>query len=180
MALLATPRRRRLAGKTKQATQQLIAFQLRQEWCALPIDSVEKVVLMGTVYGDPNRTGVSVTAYEGRELVVVDVGYRIFNDAPSPKMGKGVAEKEGAASELSRLTQSVRFLLIVRDDLGNRVGLPIDSTPVVRRVPDTSVAPLSGAYKSEGSLQCVSSLAVEQDDSPPIFLLDTERLCNTQ
>ncbi|MGK7913321.1 MAG: chemotaxis protein CheW [Synechococcus sp.] len=167
MPLLTTPRRRRLASTYKQATRQLISFQLRQEWCALPIDSVEKVVLMGTVYGDPNQTGVSVTPYEGRELVVVDVGYRIFGDAQ--------------AVPSNRLeSQTVRFLLIVRDNSGNRVGLPIDSAPAVQRVPVDSVAPLSTAYQSEGSLQCVSSLAVQSEDSAPIFLLDTEKICNTQ
>ncbi len=168
MALLTTPRRKRLARTTKQATRQLISFQLRQEWCALPLDFVEKVVLMGTVYGDPNRTGVSVTAYEGRELVVIDVGYRIFGDDRTENNSSSVA------------SQTVRFLLIVRDSTGNRVGLPIDSAPAVQRVPVDSVAPLSPAYQSEGSLQCVSSLAVQSEDSPPIFVLDTKKICNTQ
>lgn len=168
MALLTTPRSRRLAGTHKQATRQLISFQLRQEWCALPIDSVEKVVLMGTVYGDPNRTGVSVTAYEGRELVVVDVSYRIFGDSHT------------AHDSNSGESQTVRFLLIVRDSAGNRVGLPIDSAPAVQRVPVDSVAPLSAAYQSEGSLRCVSSLAVQSEGSAPIFLLDTVKICNTQ
>lgn len=176
MPLLTTPRRRRLASTSKQATRQLIAFQLRHEWCALPIDSVEKVVLMGTVYGDPNRTGVSVTTYDGRELVVVDVGYRIFGD--SSKLSDSMTG-EGEQRNQSAASQTVRFLLIVRDDAGTRVGLPIDSAPAVRRVPEDSVAPLSTAYQSEGSLQCVSSLAVQTEDSPPIFLLDTQKLCNT-
>ena len=177
MALLTTPRRRRLANTSKQATRQLIAFQLRQEWCALPIDSVEKVILMGTVYGDPNRTGVSVTAYEGRELVVVDVGYRIFGDSQTVH---GSAANDIEHSDRNAAPQTVRFMLIVRDEAGTRVGLPIDSAPAVRRVPDDSIAPLSAAYQSEGSLQCVSSLAVQLEDSPPIFLLATEKLCNTQ
>lgn len=171
MALLTTSRHRRLASTSKQATRQLITFQLRQEWCALPINAVEKVVMMGKVYGDPQQTGVSVTSHEGRELLVVDVGHRIFGESYSDMSSAPVFATDKNVT---------RFLLVVRDDSGQSIGLPIDSAPAVRRVPVDSVSSLPSTYQAEGSLRCVSSLAVDTGDAPPIFVLDTSRLCQVE
>jgi purine-binding chemotaxis protein CheW len=116
MAIHSPLRYRRLNAHQTEATQQLLAFRLRQEWFALPIDDVQKVVQMGKVYGDPQGTGISLTKYQDRELLVIDVSQRIFAEAPS------------ANTNLNEVTQ-VRFLAIVQGDTGELVGLPIDSPP---------------------------------------------------
>ena len=170
MALLASSRRRRL-GASKEATEQFIAFQLRQEWCALPIAAVEKVTVMGKVFGDPSGMGVGVTTYEDRELIVVDVGQRIFGDRD--------ADGAHSAAQSAIASGTPRFLLVVRD--GDRsVGLPVDSAPAVRRMPASAVAPLPEVYSGAGSLQCVSALAIRTEEESPYFVLDPQKLCNPQ
>ncbi len=82
MAIFSPLRTRRLAARKAEVTQQLIVFRLQQEWFALPINAVQKVLPMPNVYGDPQATGVSLTIYQDKELLVVDVGRRIFREPP--------------------------------------------------------------------------------------------------
>ncbi len=49
MAIFSPLRSRRSSTRQTEITQQLIAFRLRQEWFALPIETVLKVVPMGSV-----------------------------------------------------------------------------------------------------------------------------------
>ena len=155
-----------------EATQQLIAFRLRQEWFALPINAVQKVVPMGNVYG-VGSTGVSLTLYQDKELLVVDVGDRIFSEAPNQGLS--------VSASISKATQHqkdfiVQYLLIVKNSQGELVGLSIDSPPKLLRVPESAFAPLSSAYISEANIQCVSSLMIQTLDEPPLFLLNPDQV----
>ncbi len=69
---------RRLTSQKQEKRQQLITFLLSQEQFALPIHLIQKVIPLGKVYGDPQGTGLSLTNYQGQELVVIDVAHRIF------------------------------------------------------------------------------------------------------
>ncbi|MBW4620664.1 MAG: chemotaxis protein CheW [Cyanosarcina radialis HA8281-LM2] len=166
MAIHSPLRYRRLNADRTEATHQLIAFRLRQEWFALPIDDVQKVVQMGKIYGDPQGTGVSLTEYQDRELLVIDVSQRIFAEAPS------------ANTNLGEATQ-VRFLAIVQGDTGDLVGLPIDSPPAIHRVPESAFSPLPSSYVAQGNIQCISSTMVRLDNRQPLFLLDRNSLLQT-
>ena len=169
MAIYSPLRSRRFAARQTEATQQLIAFRLRQEWFTLPVHAVQKVVQMGKVYGDPQGTGISLTNYQDKELLVVDVGHRIFAEAPNPDLASEEVKKT------NDFTQQ-RFLLIVQSEAGDLVGLPIDSPPAIRRVPESAFTPLPEAYMAQGNIQCISSKMVQLTNQPPLFLLDPNRL----
>ncbi|MBR8826644.1 MAG: chemotaxis protein CheW [Gomphosphaeria aponina SAG 52.96 = DSM 107014] len=162
MAIFSPLRSRRLASRQTEATKQLIAFRLRQEWFALPIEVVEKVVPLGNVYGDPKQKGVGLTLYQGKEILVVDVGKRIFKESSSQ----------------IKLAQEIetRFLVLVRINDAELVGLPIDSSPSIRRVPESSLTDLPAGYVKTGNIQCVSSVIIEVDNEEPLFLLNHQQL----
>ena len=169
MAISYSRKSRRFKSHSATITQQLITFKLRQEWFALPIKSVQKVFPMGKVYGDPKGTGVSLTIYQDKELLVVDVGHRIFGETPSPN------PPETGENAIQR------FLLIVQSSQGELIGLPIDSLPALRRVPESAFTPLPEAYISEANIRCVSSLMLQtQEDETPCFLLTPELLIQPQ
>jgi purine-binding chemotaxis protein CheW len=187
MAIFSPLRSRRSSTRQTEVTQQLIAFRLRQEWFALPIETVLKVVPMGSVYGDPRGTGVSLTIYQGCELLVVDIGYRIFGEAPSPDLATGNALTPskvttaliGSEPQRAVVTQE-RYLLIVQTSDTEIFGLPIDSPPMMRRVPESSFTPLPTTYVAQGNIQCVSSLMIPATDQPPLFLLEPSQLVQRQ
>ncbi len=161
MAILSSVRSRR--GRKAEATQQLIAFRLRHEWFALPIEFVYRVVTMGKVFGDPGHTGVALTHFENQELLVIDVGQRIFSD------NTGAGESDIDLSEH-------RCLLVLKNAEGGLVGLPLDSQPEVRRIPRSQFVPLPATYTALSKIRCISSLMVQVADGPPLFLLDPDQV----
>jgi purine-binding chemotaxis protein CheW len=178
MAIFSPLRSRRFAARQAEVTQQLIAFRLRHEWFALSIHAVQKVVSMGNVYGDPRRTGVSLSLYQGQELLVVDVAQRIFGMVSVQDLEAKSLDARDPQNQTDSPQQ--RYLMIVQSTGGDIVGLPIDSLPVLRRVPESSVTSLPTAYLSEGNIQCVSSMMVQVGDQPPLFLLNPDQLIQPQ
>lgn len=161
MAILSRLRSRRFAAE-QQSTQQLVIFRLCQEWFALPLNVIEKVIAQGRIYGDPERTGVSLTLYEDREIVVVDVGHRIFNRAKD-------------LSNHHNSTTAQRYLIIVSTN-SQFIGLPVDSPPTIRRVTQSAFISLPQAYIAQGNIRCVSSTAIQLAHEPLIFLIDHQQL----
>ena len=175
-----------------EATQQVIVFRLRNEGFALPIRAVQKVIPMDKVYGAPGGGGVSVTLYQDQELMVIDVGRRIFRGKPSdeslksnllppsPLMGEGEPPSLHHA-DIGQPTSadspsSSGYLLLVQSSRGQMVGLPIAEPPSLQRVPASAFAPLSASYLTEGNLRCVSALIKQINDRPPLFLLNPDQL----
>jgi chemotaxis signal transduction protein len=176
MAIYSPLRSRRLAAQQVEATQRLITFKLGEETFALRLDGVHKVTKLDRLYGDPRGTGVSLTTYQGRELVVIDVGQRIFGKAPqvlppSPKKGIGVVDP-------TRSSDLVRYLLILQsaptDAAAEQrlVGLPIDSPPTIQSIQVSAFGPLPEIYRQSSNIHCVSSVSIDLPERPSIFLLD--------
>jgi chemotaxis signal transduction protein len=165
MAIYSPVRSQRTNARKTEKTKQFITFRLRQEWFALPIATVQRVMPMGKVYGDPQGTGISLTSYQGQEILVVDVGKRIFGEVAIQK--PAVVKSE---------TNETRFLLIVQSDLDRVVGLPIDSTPALRRISESAFTPIPDKYISQGNVRCISSTTIQLNDHPPMFLLEAEQL----
>ncbi len=164
-------RTRRHRKRVKETTVQLITFQLRQDWFALPITAVERVIPLEAVYGEAHQSGIGLTVYQGQELVVVDVGQRLFGEA---------GQAEGTLLHLDASQQDVldqvQLLLILKAPTGKPIGIPIDSRPVLKRVVAEAIAPIPHEYQTSGKIQCVSSLSVQAAGEPLLFLLDTEQL----
>ncbi|EAZ92466.1 chemotaxis protein CheW [Crocosphaera chwakensis] len=152
---------RRSPGKTTQNTQQIITFLLGEEWFALAIDAIQKVLQLGKVYGDPQRKGVSLTHYQGQELLVIDVARRIFGT-------------ETLSSHQN--TDQTRFLLIIHNNNNEIVGLPIDSSPSILRVSESAFIPLPDTYLTQGNIHCISSTIIQVNEQQSFFLLDVNQL----
>jgi chemotaxis signal transduction protein len=173
MTINSLVRSRHTAGRNTEKTKQFISFRLRQEWFVLPIDSVQRVIQMGKVYGDPQGTGVSLTNFQGQEIIVVDVAHLIFGETSSL-----VQEQKQSLSTNEK--NQPRILLIIQSDKGEIVGLPVDSTPIMRRVPDSAFTPIPETYIAQGNVRCISSTMIQLSDQPPLFLLDPNQLVEPQ
>ncbi len=186
MAIYSPLRSRRLAAQKIEATKRLITFKLGTEDFALPLDQVQKVTTLDRIYGDPDRTGVSLTTYQGRELVVIDVGYRIFGkeqQAILPSQQKRTSKLDPQSS-----SDLVRYLLILKSAPGETaeaattlVGLPIDSPPSIQSIQLSAFQPLPDIYRKHTNIHCVSAMSVAtiadtaspgMVDRPSMFLLD--------
>lgn len=167
MTIFSTLRSRRFANKRQEITQQMITFRLRREWFALPILTIHKVVLLGELYGDPHNKGISITKYEGREILVIDVSQIIFNNAPELEI---VSEKTEADLDQRR------YLIILHSQEQDLIGLPIDSQPLMRYVTQSSFKALPENYVVQGNIQCISSQIIDLPEHPPIFLIETSQL----
>jgi chemotaxis signal transduction protein len=181
MAIYSPLRSRRLAAQQAEALQRIITFQLRQETFALPLDRVQKVTTLDRLYGDANGTGISLTTYQGRELVVIDVGQRIFGNAPTVLPASNRSKRTSITDPLSTLENLedseddvtlVRYLLILQCDDGSLVGLPIDSPPSIQSISLSAFQPLPTIYRQQSNIHCVSSFSIDRPDRPSIFLLD--------
>jgi len=140
-----------------EPTVQYLSFRLRQEWFALPLALIQKVVVLTEISADSTARGIGLVRVEGRELVVVDVGRLLFRFT-------------AAATEESM----ERYLLILAG--GEDLGLPIDSRPMLRRLPATAFAALPSTYSTFAEIRYISSRAVLAEGEPPLFLLDAPRL----
>jgi chemotaxis signal transduction protein len=173
MAIFSTLRSRRMANKQAQAVEQMIGFRLHQEWFALPILAIHKVIPLNKVYGDPQNIGISITTYEGQKLLVVDVAKQIFNDQTP------IVQKKEITNSLEQNFLEIeqqRYLLILETEANDVIGLPIDSQPTMYRVETSAFKPLPDVYLEQGNIQCVSSEIIELPDSPPLFILNPQKL----
>jgi purine-binding chemotaxis protein CheW len=178
MAVFSPLTSRRSSRRLAQATQQIIVFRLRNEGFALPIMAVQKVIPLSQIYGAPGGGGVGLTLYQDRELIVIDSGQKIFRGEPSRDSSKSELPSQAEAA-LDETTQD-RYLLIVQNSSGQVVGLPIEKPPSLQRVPTSAFAPLSASYIAEGNLRCVSALIKLSSEEPPLFLLNPEKLVQSQ
>jgi chemotaxis signal transduction protein len=187
---------RRLAKRRVEPTQQLILFRLQQEWFALPILMVQKVVPLGQVYG-ASVGNMSLMHYQNLEIPIIDIEHWIFRKPSTPSLfasstldtsamlsltaAQSLDLKE-SAPEASALEASVPVpptqphLLITSNSQGDLCGIPINSQPMLQRVPESAFKRLPAVYKSGGSINCVSALIVLAKSDRPAFLLDLHRL----
>ena len=180
MAIFSTLRSRRSAAISTETTEQMITFSLRQEWFALPILAVQKVIPLGKVYGDPKGTGMSITNYEDKEIIVIDVAKFIFQDFPSSD--RVSTELNIDTSDISFLDwEQQRYLIIINinPETQDLLGLPIDSQPSMRRVTKSNFKTLPEAYLKKGNINCVTQEIIDLPEHPPIFLLNPQSLAKT-
>jgi purine-binding chemotaxis protein CheW len=157
--------RRSINRQKNSSTRQLIVFCLQQEWFALPIQAVYRVMPLEHIYGAPHGNGMGLTRYENQEIPVLDIKHQIF----------GETLKQSLSSNSSEVAQQ-RYLLIIRDLQGELVGIPLDSQPSLRRFPESAFTSPPASYVAQGKVRCVSALVVSGNDQPSLFLLDIKQL----
>lgn len=163
---------RRLARRQGETAQQLIVFQLRQQWFALPIQFAYRVVPSGSVYRTRAGENNKVALHQGYELVVVDIDRLIFKTR-SPQ-NRHLLPSSSAERLHADLSQG--HMLILQNPQGQFIGIPLESTPGLRRVPNSAFAPIPDAYLEEGNIRCVSALVNPSPEEPPMFLLNLDQL----
>ena len=163
---------RRSASRTASTTHQMLVFQLRQEWFALPLNAAQKVIWMGELYGASRETGISLTLYQEKELLVIDLEQRIFGQMDQHLLS---GTTDGTQSVVPSTTRQ-NYLLIVPNLQGGIVGLAIRQQPALRRVLQTAFAPIPPIYIAEGKLRCVNAIIIQKPEQPPLFLLNLEQL----
>ena len=164
MSILSSRRNRRLTNNQVEKRQNFLTFSLRKCWFALSIESVKKVIPLEQIYGDLKNTGISLTRYENQELLVIDVGHRIFGDRPQINNYYSLNDNQQS------------YLAIVQNQTGGLVALPMDLPPIIRRVTDSDLTSIPDAYLVKGNLQCISTKMVRLTDHPPLFIIDPEQL----
>ncbi|MGJ3248321.1 MAG: chemotaxis protein CheW [Elainellaceae cyanobacterium] len=172
----------RLAARAAHAKadvkQQLILFCLQGEWFALPIVAAQKVIPMGAVYGSSQGFGTGLTHYLGHDIPVIDLMQKIFVNSSQSRLLLG---DPPSAFESNADPSSEKYLLIVQN-VHNRelIGLPIDSQPTLRRVPQSAFAPIPPTYLQDGKIRCISALIKADKGHPPAFLLNLDQLFQPQ
>ncbi|MGF1525127.1 MAG: hypothetical protein ACFBSF_22605 [Leptolyngbyaceae cyanobacterium] len=193
MAILSPLKSRRLRSHKGEATQQVIVFQIQQDWFALPIFAVKKVVPRNETQGDYHGTGAGLTVYEGKELLVLDIQQQIFGNqrdrslapnstaaAETPTTSPALSTAQQATSADAEAKSAAKYLLIIRDRQGDIIGLPTQSAPTVRRVAQSAMVALPSSYAAKINVQCVTGLIVQSDDQPLLFFLNPDQLFHSQ
>jgi chemotaxis signal transduction protein len=159
MPVLSSVRARRFANRKTEVIHSLITFRLRREWFAVPIEKVQKVIILELLYSDPQRPEISLTHYQSQEIVVINVDQRIFGE-----------------TEPSLTSQKPSYLAIIENNQGELTGLPFDSPPSIRRVPYSAFVSITDNYLKISNICCLSSNIIQLGDHPSLFLLDTQKL----
>jgi chemotaxis signal transduction protein len=167
----------RLANRRAEPLQKLIVFRIRQEWFAVLIQFAQKVVPLGLVYGAP-QGGISLTRYQNCEIPVIDIERRVFGNTVNLSLTSALPEITDASAQISPLsvTENQRYLMIMEDIQGLAIGIPLDSPPMLRRVPKSAFSPVPAIYLAEGNIQCVSALITVSESEPSFFLLNLDQL----
>ena len=178
MAILSTLKSRRLRTHKSETTQQVIVFQIQREWFALPIFAVKKVVPKSDTQGNYHNSGTGLTVYEGKELLVLDISQQVFGNIGHPPNPSNSSLTDSASEPVQSLEQPSAdgYLLIIRSRQGELVGLPVASSPTVRRFAQSEIVPLPANYAARVNIQCVSGLIVQSDSQPILFLLNPDQL----
>jgi chemotaxis signal transduction protein len=167
-------RSRRTKAKQNEATKQLITFSLYRERFALPIQVVQKVILIDNLYGNISGSATSLTLHYDQEIPVIDIKHRIFSGEVNHNMQ--ASTQTSGAIQLASQTLLNCHLIIVSNLQDELVGLAIDTQPFLKRVPESAFRPLSSTYLQEGNIDCVSNLVTLGAEEPPLFLLNLHQL----
>lgn len=163
MATPLSPRPLRL--KPAEPTQQLLIFEVQREPFALPIQLVQKVIVVDRLYAALPGAATRLVMYQDQEIPVIDLERRIFGDRLASADSSAPPEESPP-----------RHLLLVGSPQGETIGLPVGSAPTLRRVAQSAFKPLSSTFQTTGSIRCVSGLIVPMKDATPIFLLNLVQL----
>lgn len=182
MAIVSPFKARRLRTHKGKTTQQVIVFEIQREWFALPISAVKKVVSKSDTQGNYHNTGAGLTVYEGKELLVLDINHQVFGNSSNQTYLSNFVAEDPALQPATAIDQKQTrgYLLIIRSRQEELVGLPIASSPTVRRFAQSDIVPLPANYAVRVNIQCVSGLIVQSDSQPILYLLNPDRLLQTQ
>lgn len=136
----------------------LITFEIGKLSLAVRIEQVHKVVNLPTVHGS-GLNPVGLARVDQQEITVLDLHRRLFHT--------------GAEST------SNTYLVLVKTQRGEILGLPALETPLLLDVPASLIRSLPESYRRSDTLEIASHIAMVplgEDQTRTLFLLDVERL----
>lgn len=172
MSRLSLLRDRRAANVSEERKQSFLVFHLGRDLFALPLLAVQKVSLLGTIFGDPQQSGLGVTVHEGQQLAVIDVERRILQRSLQASVDAA------SAQDCATPTNPRQFLLILQNTQGEMMGLPVDSKPKIQAFTEQSLNPLPPTYEHHAAIHCVSAMMIH-DQEQPIFVLNPDLVCQS-
>lgn len=113
-----------MANRTREQTQKLVTFTISQQWCALPIADLVKVIVVEELCPDNHRLGIQFARYQGQEIIVWDIGKLVFGQ-----------------SSFQLPASAERHLLLGRLSNDEIVGVPIDAPPATQTVVISALQP---------------------------------------
>ena len=155
MTTASSLRLRRLGDRPTEVQKQLISFRLHGTDFLIPIEAAYKAIVFDEPI-EPNQLETLELEVEQRMLPIIDSKHLILGEAPTPP------------GQLS----PIHIALIIQNNTGQAVVLPIDSAPSLCRINESNLVSLPKTYK----VQCVEKIT-EATATPPLhFLLDEEQL----
>lgn len=146
-------------SSSSTTTAKLIYFPMGELSLALPMANVKKVINRPLAYGS-GLSAASVTMVDEMQLPLIDV-HRLLFQQPLPID----PNRPG-------------YLIILRLNATELLGIPVQETPVLLDVPLTAVRVLPDSYRQSDTLSIASHL-VRLDEATgdrTLFLVDTQRL----
>ncbi len=125
MAIFSPLRLRRLTDQATETTQQFITFQIGQEFCAVPIEQLIRVIILNDTSNINQSLGRPVIQYKGQELAVWDAGHHLFGQ-----------------TSLGATGSAPQHFLLGRAAADQAVVFPIDSPPATQTFKSSTVVPV--------------------------------------
>ena len=173
MSTFSTLRSRRFASRQTETTQQIIAFLLGEQWFALPILAIQKIVPVGKVYDRSEIAKSSVITYEDRELLVVDLAQDIFKTETVSQINSQTIEQPKTLTTDSQLQN---YLVILQSETHKTIAFAIDAQPAMYRIKESDFQPLSQTDSTHSNIHSFCEKNINLTDSLNLFFLSPKRL----
>ena len=139
MAIFSTLRSQRLATVQTETTEQMITFCLRQEWFALPILAVQKVIPFGKFMATLKIQELALLPMKSKKLLLLMLLNLFFKICHHqlilfPTEIDATTELDIDPSFLDWEQQHYLIIINFNKTTQNLLGLPIEDQPVMRRV----------------------------------------------
>jgi chemotaxis signal transduction protein len=140
-------------------TAKLIYFPMGELLLALPMANVKKVINRPLAFGS-GLSAASVATIDDLQLPLIDV-HRLLFQQPLPIR----ADRQG-------------YLIMVRLNPAELLGIPVQETPVLLDVPLTAIRALPDSYRQSDTLSIASHLVRIETvgGEQTLFLVDVQRL----
>ncbi len=177
MATVSSLRSRRFANRVVEATQPFITFRLRQVWFALPLQSVQRVGPFNST--NDNSTNDYFTLPNPNETIVDQQPLKLIN-VDQQIFGGSIVDPDGAIARHQESAPEARqplFLITLKNNQGEVLGLPIDSKPQLHRIlPSCIIIALPISPPIYQTLNSFNAMVEATADMPTLLLLDLDKI----
>jgi chemotaxis signal transduction protein len=147
----------------------LITFQLRHQGFCLPLTAARRVIVRP---GHDPSLRLGLAQIDQTTIPLVDIASRIYQ--PAPALPQAEVALPHTVEQLP--AQPAQTILVIDSPRLGLLGLLIDGTPSLKRVPPSAFTPVPASYPTLHRLRGIHTLVAAAANEPPLFLLDLEAL----